>query len=420
MLDFIKLGLLVSQITLDSLAEKQDTRSSLDEALLVFARECINQTAFTEKLAVNAPWILWPTAMPLEPLSTAKSVASIDTLTAPWTVLGVDGSQIMPSHHEVHNCYLLNCGLTRISYGLDLPPLLTSEPRLFARPEDLYPLVDRRRIYIDELYVSLERSIFELEILCQNALLAQQSISRLQNGDAKRPDDKAKISAPEPKILAMYDGSLIPWSAEKMSDGYLENYMARFESCINLMQAAGIALVGYVSKSRASDVVNDLRSAVCPFSVSLCRDHCGHLNEEDFPCSTIWPLTDRTLYGAALELYQRSGCMLSGASIVKSMAEEAAISFCYLKSESEVARLEFPRWLTRDEQLFDFAMSAVVSQVLKGQGYPLALAEAHHLAVIKGPERERFFELLAQQMIQLGINHVKTSPKETRKRTGFV
>jgi hypothetical protein len=102
------------------------------------------------------------------------------------------------------------------------------------------------------------------------------------------------------------------------------------------------------------------------------------------------------------------------------MAEQNAIAFCYLKSESEVARLEFPRWLLANDPLFDFAMSAVATQVAKGQGYPLALSEAHHLAVIRGTEREKFFELLAQQMIQLGISRVRPSPKETRKRTGFV
>jgi hypothetical protein len=411
MLDFVKLGLLVSQIGIDSLVERQDAKSSLNEALAVFGRECLDSRAFAEKLAANAPWILWPTAMPLEPLATAKKVPVLDTIVTPWTVLGVDGSQIMPSHHEVHNCYLLNCGLTRISYGLSLPTVLTSEPRLFARPEDLYPLVDRRRVYIDELFVSLERSLFELELLTERSLAAKND-----SAHASSPENSHRSS----NVLAMYDGSLIPWSAEKMSGGYLEGYMARFESCLSQMRLAGVALVGYVSKSRASDVVNDLRSALCPYSVSHCREHCGHLNEEDFPCSAVWPLADRTLYSVVLGLGERSGAMVSGASVVKSMAEQNAIAFCYLKSESEVARLEFPRWLLDNASLFDFAMSATVTQVVKGQGYPLALSEAHHLAVIKGPEREKFFELLGRQMMQLGISHVRPSPKETRKRTGFV
>jgi len=406
MLDFIKLGLLVSQLNADNLTEKQDSRSTHTEALAAFAQQCQDSQAFAQKLLGNAPWILWPTAALLEPLDTFVDVPQLETLVTPWTVLGVDGSQIMPSHHEVHNCYLLNCGLTRISYGLDLEPVLNSEPRLFARPEDLYPLVDRRRVYIDELYVSLERSLFELEMLTQRALAAKAELAA-----------RGKSDSP---ILAMYDGSLIPWSAEKMNGAYLESYLERFEHCLASLCEAQVALVGYISKSRAADLINCLRSAICPYEVSHCREHCGHLNEEEFPCSTIWPMADRALYGAVLGLAQRSAAMVSGASVVKSMAEKNAISFCYLRSESEVARLEFPTWLFRNKALFDFALSAVVTQVAKGQGYPLALAEAHHLAVIKGPEREKFFELLGKQMISLGMDRVQPSPKESRKRTGFV
>ncbi|MBS2006857.1 MAG: DNA double-strand break repair nuclease NurA [Cyanobacteria bacterium SZAS TMP-1] len=407
MLDFVKLGLLVSQLNADSLKGAQDNKSSLGEALSTFVRECQDIEAFEFKLLKNAPWILWPTARPLEPLDTMAALTPLETLVTPWTVLGVDGSQIMPSHHEVHNCYLLNCGLTRISYGLDLPPLLTSEPRLYARPEDLYPLVDRRRVYIDELFVSLERSIFELEILTERALAAKAEISARSPGAAV-------------DILAMYDGSLIPWSVEKMNGSYPETYLQRFEACLTSLNAADIALVGYVSKSRAADFINCLRSALCPYDVSHCREHCGHLNEEDFPCSTIWPLSDRALYASVLEVGQRSMAMTSGASVVKSMSEDNAISFCYLKSEAEVARLEFPSWLFKKEALFDFALRATLTQVMKGQGYPVALAEAHHLAVIKGPEREKFFDLLGRQMVDLGIDRVQPSPKESRKRTGFV
>ncbi|MBU6454203.1 MAG: DNA double-strand break repair nuclease NurA [Cyanobacteria bacterium REEB67] len=402
MLDFLKLGLLVSQISAETLVDNSltDGGAALSEALLVFARQCQDDSAFAARLAANAPWILWPTAMPLEPLATVQNVPLLQAAVTPWTVVGVDGSQIMPSHHEVHNCYLLNLGLTRISYGLDLPPLLTSEPRLFARPEDLYPLVDRRRVYIDELYVSLERSLFELENLTSQAIEARRLTG---------------VS-----VLAMYDGSLIPWSAEKMSEPYLQNYLGRFEACLDRLREEKVALVGYLSKSRASDTVNDLRSALCPYTVANCREHCAHLNEEFFPCSRVWPLADRPLYDAILQKGQRSCAMVSGASVVKSMSSQNAISFCYLKSEVEVARIEFPRWLTADPGLFAFALSGALTQVVKGQGYPLALSEAHHLAVIKGPERERFFEMLGHKMIQLGINKVATSPKEARKRKGFV
>lgn len=403
MLDFLKLSQQVSSIGIESLVERQEQENLLAAALTVF--EAQETKAFREKLLENSPWVLWPTACPLEELHQTRPVKVIDTSLAPWTVVGVDGSQIMPSHHEVHSCYLLNVGMARISYGYLLAPELISEPRLHARPDDLYPLVDRRRVHIDELFVSLERELFELEMLADQALRAK----------AQNPQNPQK----ESRVLALFDGSLIPWSVEKMSNGYQETFFARMEAAFARLRLAQVPIVGYISHSRSSDVVNCLRVALCPYEVSNCRDFCGALNEEDFPCSSIWPLTDRTLYGSLLGFYERSCVYLSGASTVKLMPEIDSICFAYFSGGSETARLEFPRWVFEDQKLFEFAMEGVATQAQKGQGYPLALSEAHHLAVIKGPERERFFELISNQMVSLGVRP-RVSPKESRKRKGFV
>ena len=61
-------------------------------------------------------------------------------------------------------------------------------------------------------------------------------------------------------------------------------------------------------------------------------------------------------------------------------------------------------------------MSIVLAQVQKGYGYPVALAEAHNQAVVRGGDRARFFNLLEQQLIKAGLRNVGTSYKEARKR----
>ena len=58
----------------------------------------------------------------------------------------------------------------------------------------------------------------------------------------------------------------------------------------------------------------------------------------------------------------------------------------------------------------------MLAQVSKGFGYPVALAESHNQAVIRGGDRIRFFALLEQQMIRFGLQNVGTSYKEARKR----
>jgi hypothetical protein len=398
MLDFMKLSQLVSQIGADALVEKQDYERVLTSALAAFSGAEKNGVGFEHKLAENAPWVLWPTAKPLEAIGLREVISVLDTARQPWTVVAVDGSQIMPSHHEVHNCYLLNVGVARISYGLPLQPHLYSEPHLHARPDDLYPLVDRRRVHIDELYVSLERSLFELELLTETACQA----------------------AAHGPTLAMYDGSLIPWSVEKMSSSYQERYFARVETLMTQLRLAKVPIVGYLSHSRSADLINCLRVSICPYEVSHCRDHCGSLNEEEFPCSEVWPLSDRSLFERLLPMNTRSAVFVSGASVVKLMPETDRSCFVYWRGASEVARIELPRWVFADKELFDFALKAVRTQVEKGQGYPVALAEAHHLAVIKGPDRERFFELVTNQMVSLGVGRIRVSPKESQKRSGFV
>jgi hypothetical protein len=58
----------------------------------------------------------------------------------------------------------------------------------------------------------------------------------------------------------------------------------------------------------------------------------------------------------------------------------------------------------------------VVDQVKKGYGYPVALAEAHEQAVVKGPDRDFFYHLITK----LGIEQRRrttVSFKSAKKRS---
>lgn len=395
MLDFTKLYKQIQEVGVDAVREAsyQDIVEKAFESLELATAK---PESFENRLEANSGWVLWPVAVPLESFGQQKR---LPVNPEKVTVVGVDGSQIMPSHHEVHNCYLLNVGLAAISYGEKHASILESSPVLYHRPEDLYPLVDRRRMHIDELFVSLERTVLELETAASAAIEMQERAL---------------------PVVALCDGTLIPWSVEKMPPGYQRRFLGRIESAMELMRTAGIPLVGYISHSRSSDMVNMLRTFICPYDLSNCREHCGHLNEEDFPCSIIWPLTDRQLLGDVLGSGKRSSVCLTGASVSRTLASEHQICFCYINLGSEIARIEFPRSLFENEELFALALGAIESQVEKGKGYPIALSEAHHQAVIRGRDREQFFDQIARHLVSLGVNRVKTSPKESKKRVGFV
>ncbi len=338
----------------------------------------------------------WPVAIPLEPFAQVSKSARLDI---PLTVVAADGSQIMPSHHEVYNCYLLNIGTTLITYGVKLPPLLDSVPRLYHRAEDLYPLVDRRRLHIDEQFVALERNLEELSTL---RLLTLQALER------KLP------------VVAFVDGSLIPFSLDKMPDSYRHTYLERLSAILESFRLLEVPLLGYISQSRAYDVINVLRISKCPFPQSRCKDYCAHLNEEDTACSVVWPSTDRQLMSTFLEPLSRSNIFASGSSVLSRLPGCHHIAFTYVNVGQEIARLEFPRWLSQDSKKLDLSVAVVISQAEKGQGYPVCLAEAHNQAVIRACDRARFFELLRLHLVGMGVEKVRVSPKEGRKRHGIV
>lgn len=395
MLDFLKLMPLLDELGSDSLQDIKESERLLELALRAFHQASLDKS-FASRLDENRPWVLWPL---LKPLSELGCFSPVTEEPHSYVAVGVDGSQIMSSHHEVSTAYLLNAGVASIDYRGSAR--LYSEPRLYARPDDLYPLVDRRRVHIDELYVALERSIFELEILFRECQLAKAS-------------EKEKG-----KVLALVDGSLLSWSLEKMPVGYQESYLQRQETLFDSFAAAKIPCVGYISKSRSADLVNALRVSICPYELSHCQNLCAGLNEEAFPCSSIWPLSDRLIYSRLLKRGQLSSVFASQASVTKLFKAENQICFAYLSGPSEVARLEFPRFVFDDDEMFQFALRAVMSQCNKGFGYPVVLSEAHNQAVIRGVERDRFFELIAKRMLGLGVG-LSSSPKEQKKRRSFI
>ncbi len=396
MLDLNQLVQQIETIGRESFADRDEQLDKLLAGKQAMESVTADQSTFIAKIEASSGRVLWPVARPLE---AAGESFAVPPHTTPVTVIGIDGSQIMPSHHEVHTCYLLNIGYAIIPYGIAAKPVLTSRPHLFHRPDDLYPLVDRRRIQIDELFVSLERTLLEIETLAALAVTSKQT------GEA---------------VVAFVDGSLIPWSVEKLADRFKKSFLERMQSAMGQLHANKIPVIGYLSNSRATDVVNMLRVSVCPYEVSDCRKHCANLNEEDFPCSRIWPLADRQLFYNNLAPGERSAIFLSESDVMRNWPREQRICFAYTNVGAEIARLEFPRWMIDDEASFDLAFAVALEQAKKGLGYPVCLSEAHHLAVIRGAERAKFFELMAARMVGLGMAKVRTSPKESQKKIGLV
>jgi len=78
--------------------------------------------------------------------------------------------------------------------------------------------------------------------------------------------------------------------------------------------------------------------------------------------------------------------------------------------------VEVPDYVLEDESLLNMLHWVVYDQAQKGMGYPIALQEAHHFAVIKGEEREAFYRMVESQFVKRGLASRVTN-KELRKRT---
>ncbi|MCY7323962.1 MAG: DNA double-strand break repair nuclease NurA, partial [Phormidesmis sp. CAN_BIN36] len=307
-------------------------------------------------------------------------------------------------------CYLINVGRIVLHYGQSKLPLLDSLPEVFYRPEDLY--VSRQWGIRTEEWMGYRRTASEATMLAELACALNDEGRRLQMREQRSLSTQPSfITHPS---VAMVDGSLIHWFLEPMPHEARDLILTPILKAWDQLRSLRVPLVGYISASRSGEALNFLRLQTCPYLAPDCGTHCAGKPERP-PCQVLDPLKDTALWAKLLEPGQRSLLWRSSAKILDLYGEHT-IHFCYMNVGSEIARVEVPAWVAHDEQLLDSALSLTLAQVQKGYGYPVALAEAHNQAVVRGGDRSRFFALLEQQMIRAGLRNVGTSYKETRKR----
>ncbi|MBE8988142.1 MULTISPECIES: DNA double-strand break repair nuclease NurA [unclassified Nostoc] len=387
MLDLTKLARqmqgLSQHLTLEAAASRQ--RLELAQQHLKNAYE--SQQDLIDRQEKWRDRILFANATPIEPLETCIDISVPPKI---HTVIATDGSQIAPNHHEIAYCYLLNIGRVVLHYGQNRHPLLDSLPEVFYRPEDLY--MSRQWGIRTEEWMSFRRTASETTVLAELACAA-------------------KGEAP---ALAMVDGSLIYWFLEQLPMDARDRILPPILEAWQQMRDAQIPLMGYLSASRSIETMNFLRLLACPHPVPDCKSHCPNQLEK-VPCKIFEQLRDTSVWATRLKPGQRSTLWRSNSPILELYGDQT-IYFCYVHVGTEIARIEVPAWVAENATMLDQALGLMLAQVQKGYGYPVAIAEAHNQAVVKGGDRARFFALLEQQMIKAGLKNVGTSYKEARKR----
>ncbi len=387
MLDLTKLTRQMQGFSQHLTAEVAANRQRLELLKEHFQKAITSEEELVNRQKKWRDRIIFANATPVESL---EKCIDIPTPSKVHTVISTDGSQISPSHHEIAYCYLLNIGRVVLHYGQNRHPLLDSIPEVFYLPEDLY--ISRQWGIRTDEWMGYHRTASEATVLAELAI-------------------SMKGKAP---ILAMVDGSLIYWFLEQLPIDARDRILPPILEAWKQMREAEVPLMGYLSASRSIETVNFLRLLACPYPAPDCVNYCPNQLEK-IPCKIFEPLRDTALWETQLKPGQRSPLWRSNARILD-LYDDQIIYFCYVHVGPEIARIEVPAWVAENTSIFNQALGLMLAQVQKGYGYPVAIAEAHNQAVVRGSDRATFFALLERQMIKAGIKNVGTSYKEARKR----
>jgi hypothetical protein len=324
-------------------------------------------------------------------------------LPSEFSVLATDGSHIDVDRHKSTRCYLINIGAVALSYGQNPRAFLDSFPSLYFGDEELViaPDGDKGRAQLIEgPLLGIKRNVDE----CHRLL------------------ELAKELPKDSQSLALLDGSLSLWQLEAypkfVTEALLTNgFLRHLEEMRRLNAERRLALASYISFPRSTDVVNTLRVALCPKETLDTDKDCKTCPSKE--CEAVAGVQDREIFESILAEGERSALFSSQSKVVRDNYGGHWVYFFYLRTDDEIARVEIPQWVAQDKDLLNLTHGLVLDQCRRGQGYPVALSEAHEQAVVTGADRENFWQLVESLMIGKHLP-TPTSAKSFSKRTRWV
>lgn len=375
----------------------EERQKRLQHALDVLRNQTGNLDYLTRKIASSKT--TWLVAGLVDGLDQHYKAPPIPT---EFTIIATDGSHIDVDRHRSTRCYLINIGTVTLHYGASPSATLDSFPRLYTGDEDLVIApagVRGREQLIEGTLLGIKRSVDECHRLVELA--------------AELPADSS--------TLALLDGSLILWGLEAYPEFVTEalldkGFLGYLDDIRKLNNDKRLAMASYISFPRSTDVVNALRVALCPYDPADCDRYCPTNEKRD--CDMVAGVQDRELFINLLSQGERSALFISPSKIQKHYGVHQ-VYFFYIKVDDEIARVEIPQWVAIDEKLLNLVHTLVLDQCQRGQGYPVALSEAHEKAVVTGVDKEYFWQLVESFLVEEHLPTL-TSGKSRSKRTRWV
>ncbi len=338
-----------------------------------------------------------------------------------YTVIATDGSQVAPDYHHIAPWAVINAGYALFRFG---PPAgrarcrLGSVPRLLA-PGSAEPTPQDPGIEADSDADALAAAGLNSSRLEAQRLVAELDLARklvMDEGDPGR-------------TVLLLDGPLVQWRMITALKGVdQEQTVAAFRRFVQTCHEAGVAVAGYISRSRAVEWVTLLRFSLCPEVQAgralcpTCRNGLLAGYAAPAPGAHHAPLAGLRDIELARDLLPAGGgwrteiIELRSATWQTISGGTGTVGFCYLDTGTEIARVEVPSWTWEHPERMALLHAALCDQCESGAGYPLVLAEAHEAAVVRAADREMFYTVLERLLGEHGVTTVSRSAKGESKR----
>lgn len=330
----------------------------------------LNDPLFQEKLPRSQKELLVPTWPEAIDLSTQYKIVPEQ---GDYTVIGVDGSQVYPDRHQGTTSFLINIGAVVMRYGEHATVAFKNEPFLKTKiPDSFFPAE-----YVDAL-----REEYELH-------MGQGLIDAYQHHD---------------NLYLLLDGSLIFWHLMGQDKRFVDCFLPRYLKLFDQWGQQQRLFASYTSLPRNCELINLVALKVADFNPAL---------KEAYACFD--ELHDVHVLDGWLKEFHRTIVFKNHSAIAELYPAHVHPHFFYLHSGSEIARVEIPAYIAEQPALVDKIAAMVLSQVLKGLGYPLILAEAHEQAVVKTADKEFFYDAIHRLGMKRNLLF-KESQKNQKKR----
>ncbi len=312
-----------------------------------------NDTIFLERVSVwQGQW-----SVPLWSGNVSQTHLVTQPFDQTYSIGSIDGSQIYPDRHEGANCFLINIGQVIFNYSDQRSHFSgSSTPFLFTpQASEVEPTSD---------WVNAKRQELEFE-----AALA------LAQGEER---------------IILFDGSLIFWHLQGKTDQESKKFIERYIALLMQFYEHKCMIAGYISLPHGRELVNIVR-------LWLSVREPLFLQKQP---PLLMHLLDLHIVRFLLPSGYRTILFRSRSAMTEEYPAAVQPYFFYLNNGYEIVRVEIPAWIAQNGILIERLGSLIMDQSQKGKGYPLAIAEAHEQAVVKGADRDFFYQALSRMSIQ--------------------